>query len=459
MPVGPVHHRRDGDPGGAGALSGHQTHLARYGSRYGGEQPPAPFTWSARRPMSSRGRIDGSGSFLDQLEPVDVEQAEIGDLHVGDDRQRQEGDLEERLRQRAAEVARRLARAASARRGPPRRARGSSARRAAAPARPAPCRPSATTKPPPISRSRLTATAMSSSSMPTTQMLWLSWPTEEAMAPRCMPKPVTKARPIVPSLPWRSMTATLAMSLAGSATRSLPFAGTCLRTWSVTTRPGATPIIVSSRRHRGCGNRPAPICAHLDAVEADRRDRAARGEERVVDHAAGRDHRLHRAFGEIADQHDIGAAAGRDHAAVAQAEGVCRRPARGAIDVVQRPAEGDQRAHHVVEVALLGDVERVAVVGAQAAHARRMLVEDLGERVQVLGHRALADQHGEALLQLLAAVLGDGRLVVGADARGEIAVEVVAAHQRRVAVDVAVLEGDELVEHVVAARQARRGNS
>jgi len=25
--------------------------------------------------------------------------------------------------------------------------------------------------------------------MPTTQMLWLSWPTDEAMAPRASPKP------------------------------------------------------------------------------------------------------------------------------------------------------------------------------------------------------------------------------------------------------------------------------
>ncbi len=71
---------------------------------------------------------------------------------------------------------------------------------------------------------------MSSSSMPTTQILWLSWPTEEAMAPRCMPKPVTKPRPMLPFLPWRSITATLAMSAAASATRALPFAGTGLRT-------------------------------------------------------------------------------------------------------------------------------------------------------------------------------------------------------------------------------------
>ena len=34
---------------------------------------------------------------------------------------------------------------------------------------------------------------MSASSAPTTQILWLSWPTDEAIAPRFMPKPCTKA--------------------------------------------------------------------------------------------------------------------------------------------------------------------------------------------------------------------------------------------------------------------------
>jgi hypothetical protein len=42
---------------------------------------------------------------------------------------------------------------------------------------------------------------MSWSSTPTTQMLWLSWPTEAAIAPRCSPKPVTKARAMLPFLP------------------------------------------------------------------------------------------------------------------------------------------------------------------------------------------------------------------------------------------------------------------
>ena len=40
----------------------------------------------------------------------------------------------------------------------------------------------ATANPPSVSRKRLTAAAMSVSSAPTTQRLWLSWPTDEAIA-------------------------------------------------------------------------------------------------------------------------------------------------------------------------------------------------------------------------------------------------------------------------------------
>jgi hypothetical protein len=46
-------------------------------------------------------------SFLDQREPVDVEQAEVGDPDMRNDTQRQERDLQEGFRQRTAELARR----------------------------------------------------------------------------------------------------------------------------------------------------------------------------------------------------------------------------------------------------------------------------------------------------------------------------------------------------------------
>ena len=56
----------------------------------------------------------------------------------------------------------------------------------------------AATKPPRNSISRFTAMAMSASLQPMTQTLWLSWPTDEAMAPRVMPKPLTKPCPTLP---------------------------------------------------------------------------------------------------------------------------------------------------------------------------------------------------------------------------------------------------------------------
>ena len=53
-------------------------------------------------------------------------------------------------------------------------------------------------------------------------------------------------------------------------------------------------------------------------------------------------------------------------------------------------------------MALFGDVERIAVIGAERDEARRILVEDFGERLQILGHRSFADQDGHALGQLFA---------------------------------------------------------
>ena len=195
----------------------------------------------------------------------------------------------------------------------------------------------------------------------------------------------------------------------------------------------------------------------LHAVEADRRNRAAPLEERRLDDAAGGDDGADGAGGEVVEEDDVGPPPRRDHAAVAEAEGHRRRPGRRPVDVVKRPAEADQRADHVVEMAVLGDVERVAVVGAEAHEARGVLVEHLGKRMEVLRHRAFADEDGHPLPDLLAGFRRGRGLVVGADAGGEVAVERLAAKERRVAVDVAVLEGQELVEdRVLGGEHARK---
>ncbi len=110
-------------------------------------------------------------------------------------------------------------------------------------------------------------------------------------------------------------------------------------------------------------------------------------------------------------------------------------------------------------MALLGDVERIAVVGAEREIRRQALGDDRHQGVQVLGDRAFADEDMHALADLFQRFVGGGAFVVGADAGGEIAVEVVAREQRRVAVDMAALEGVELGEADRDPCGSRRGNS
>ncbi len=64
--------------------------------------------------------------------------------------------------------------------------------------------------------------------------------------------------------------------------------------------------------------------------------------------------------------------------------------------------------------------------------------------MQVLGDRAFAHEDVHALADLFERFCGRRAFVFGADAGREIAVEVDAAQQRRVAVDMAALEGFEL---------------
>ncbi len=306
---------------------------------------------------------------------------------------------------------------------------------------------------------RLTAAAMSASLTPITVMLWLSWPTDAAIAPRFRPKPCTKPRPIFAFLPCRATTATLIASCARSAGTS-PSSRRHVEIEPLGDDPSRSD---PDDRHAVPPDRHAEIVGRdrraLDAVEPDRIERRARCEERILDQAPAGDHRLDAAFRETFDKHEIGAPARRDKAAVAQPEGVRARPARGAIDGVERPAELDQRADHEIEVALLADVERVPIVGAKRHERGGVLVEHLGERVEVLRHRPFADQDRHPLGELLARLRRRRRFVVGADAGGEIGVQVAAREKRRVPVDVAVLEGGELVEGSRVEREDTRESS
>ena len=152
------------------------------------------------------------------------------------------------------------------------------------------------------------------------------------------------------------------------------------------------------------------------------------------------------AAGEVVDEDDVGAVAGRDDPTVAEPEGAGRRPGRRPVDGLRGGTRGDRRPDQVIDVALDGDVERVAVVGAQRAEGGVHRVDERRQGGHVLGHRAVADQHLEALAKLLAGLLEAGALVAVADAAAGVGVELVAGDERGVAVDMRALKGDELVE-------------
>ena len=124
-----------------------------------------------------------------------------------------------------------------------------------------------------------------------------------------------------------------------------------------------------------------------------------------------------------------------------------RRPGGGTVGVERPHATADGGADHVVEMAFLGDVERIAIVGAERQERRAVGGHQFGQGGEVLGDRALAHQDLHALGQLLARLGRRGRLVAVAHTGRDVGVEVVGRQQRRMAVDLHVGEGGELGQH------------
>ena len=98
-------------------------------------------------------------------------------------------------------------------------------------------------------------------------------------------------------------------------------------------------------------------------------------------------------------------------------------------------------------MALLGDVERVPVIGAEGHERGCGVGYGRNQRVQIFRHRAFAHQHRHALGEFFHRLGGGGRLVVGADGGSEVAVEREAAQQRGVAVNVPVLKRGQFGQH------------
>ena len=88
-------------------------------------------------------------------------------------------------------------------------------------------------------------------------------------------------------------------------------------------------------------------------------------------------------------------------------------------------------------MAVLADIQGIAVVGAQAQIGGVAFGQKADERMQIFRNRALADQHPHPLAQLFQTLLIGGRLVFGADTGGDIAVQIVPAQQGGMAVDMA----------------------
>ena len=128
---------------------------------------------------------------------------------------------------------------------------------------------------------------------------------------------------------------------------------------------------------------------------------------------------------------------------------------------------------HAVDVAVLGDVVGVLVVSAEGDPRRAEFLDQGQQRLQVPGHRGLADQDPHSGTEPVAPLLERQCLVVGADPGGGVGVQLLADDARRVSVGVrsagepeldqlALLSGDHAgeihhlgqPEHAAAAQQA-----
>ena len=135
----------------------------------GGDLPghePGPGSWPPTPPLPH------------QLEAVHVHQPAVGDLQVRDHGQGQERELEERPPPAGSPCAATAARRSTSRSADLPEAGGrTSGPRAGGRSSASTLPPPTATKPPSSSIRRFTARAMSASLAPTTQTLWLSWPT------------------------------------------------------------------------------------------------------------------------------------------------------------------------------------------------------------------------------------------------------------------------------------------
>ncbi len=96
----------------------------------------------------------------------------------------------------------------------------------------------------------------------------------------------------------------------------------------------------------------------------------------------------------------------------------------------------DRHTHHLVDVAMLNDEVRLAVVGAEHAPLGAVPLDKRQQVAQVARDRCLAEHDPHAEAPLLERLVESGRLVVRADAGRDVCVESSTGHAGSVAVDV-----------------------
>ena len=138
---------------------------------------------------------------------------------------------------------------------------------------------------------------------------------------------------------------------------------------------------------------------------------------------------------EIRQEQEVGLVAGGDCAEMPEpvpARGIDRGKHDG---IFGRDAGGNRLTHHAVDVAVLGDVLRVAVVRAERDAVGSELLHQRQQGVKVARHRRFADQQPHAVAKALASFLRRERLVVGANPRRCVRVQRLSEETWRMPVD------------------------
>ena len=291
--------------------------------------------------------------------------------------------------------------------------------------------------------------SISASSAPTTTILWESWATEEAQAPRRKPKPCTRPSPRLPVPWWRSTTASFRRSWVGSATRRPARTGAGKTRFSVSNCPGIRPMTLT-RSPAAAGDRASSGNSCTRKAVAGT---GASGKGRLDQQPAAVHHQfavfkdlIHPKILEVGRHHQVGLKTRGHRAPIPQAK-VFRR-VQGRHDDGWQGVEpqGYRLFEQGVQMAGLKQILRVAVIGDQHG-APQTGGSHRGQQVrQVLGQAAFPQHQVKTQGQLFPGLSQLGAFVVGADPGQPVGIKSPAGQERRMAVHRPLGEQGELLE-------------